>query len=167
MPETLRSQDQLPDLGDTRTAFAHKSNNDLFKAFWLFRIIGTPWLTAAGSSLTKLALALHLPIKGIIKATIFEQFCGGETVNESLVTAAKLAKSGVGTILDYSVEGQDDEASLEQTTEELLVGIVRQRGRTISRSRFSKYSLARTELLEKHQCQEPTHLDRERGMETC
>jgi len=150
MPETLRSQDQLPDLGDTRTAFAHKSNSELFKAFWLFRIIGTPWLTAAGSSLTKLALSLHLPIKGIIKATIFKQFCGGETVSESLVTAEKLAESGVGTILDYSVEGQDDEASLDATTEELLVGIRAAKGqKNIPFAVFKVTGLARTELLEK------------------
>jgi len=150
MPETIASIDQLPDLGDTRTAFAHKSKRDLFKAFWLFRIIGTPWLTAAGSSLTKLALAMHLPIKGVIKATIFKQFCGGETVSESLITAEKLAESGVGTILDYSVEGQDDEASLDATTEELLVGIRAANGQNkIPFAVFKVTGLARTQLLEK------------------
>ncbi|HQV51746.1 MAG: proline dehydrogenase family protein [Flavobacteriales bacterium] len=150
MPKTLLSTDRLPDLGDTRTAFAHKSNSDLFKAYWLFRIIGTPWLTAAGASLTKLALALHLPIKGVIKATIFKQFCGGETVRESLFTAEKLAESGVGTILDYSVEGQDDEATLDETTEELLVGIRAANGQNkIPFAVFKVTGLARTELLEK------------------
>ena len=98
----------LPDLGDTRTAFAHMSDADLWRAQQLFRIIGNPTITAAGSWLTKVALGLHLPIKGVVKATIFRQFCGGETIEESLGTAARLAKSGVGTILDHSVEGQED-----------------------------------------------------------
>ena len=94
----------LPDMGDTRTAFAQKSDRDLWQALWLFRIIGTPWLTSLGSALTKMALALHLPVKGIVKATIFKQFCGGETIEESLVTAHRLAEKRVGTILDYSVK---------------------------------------------------------------
>lgn len=150
MPETSSSIDQLPDLGDTRTAFAHKSASDLFKAYWLFRIIGTPWLTAAGSNLTKVALALHLPIKGMIRSTIFKQFCGGETVSESLRTADELAVSGVGTILDYSVEGQDDEDSLDATTEELLVGIHAANGqKKIPFAVFKVTGLARTDLLEK------------------
>jgi proline dehydrogenase len=110
----------LPDLGNTATAFAHKSNDELWKAYWLFRIIGTPWLTRLGSSLTKAALALHLPVKGIVKATVFRQFCGGENIGESLVTAHKLAASGVGTILDYSVEGEGDQAAMEGTAAEVL-----------------------------------------------
>jgi proline dehydrogenase len=54
-------------------------------------------------------------VKGLIKATIFKQFCGGETIEESLKTAARLGKSGVGTILDHSVEGQEDDEALDHT----------------------------------------------------
>ena len=111
---------QLPDMGDTRTAFAQKSDRDLLQAYWLFRIIGTPWLTSVGSVLTKAALALHLPVKGVVKATIFKQFCGGENIQESLVTAERLAQKGVGTILDYSVEGEDDQEAMEGTAAEVL-----------------------------------------------
>lgn len=109
-----------PDLSDTRTAFAAMDDRDLWQAQWLFRIIGNPTLTAVGSNLSKFALALHLPVKGLIKATIFKQFCGGETIEESLKTAARLAKSGVGTILDHSVEGQEDDDALDHTTSEIL-----------------------------------------------
>mgnify|MGYP001218826980 FL=1 len=104
----------LPDLSDTRIAFAHKSDHELWKAQQLFRIIGNPTITAVGSGLTKAALALHLPIKGMVKATIFQQFCGGETIEESLASAKKLAQSGIGTILDHSVEGADDEDALDR-----------------------------------------------------
>ena len=113
-PATAAPPQALPDLRDTRTAFAHKSDNDLWRAYWLFRVIGNPWLSTVGGKLTHWAINLHLPIKGLIKATIFRQFCGGETVEESLATAALLKKSGVGTILDYSVEGKDgDEGALD------------------------------------------------------
>ncbi len=115
MPEPTAQAALLPDLGDTRIAFADKTDRDLWQAHWLFKVIGNATLTKVGSTISKAALALHLPIKGAIKATIFKQFVGGETVEECLRTATRLAKSHVGTILDYSVEGQDDEASLDAT----------------------------------------------------
>ena len=133
MPQTaeapLTTDRATPDLGDTRTAFAAMSDRDLWQAYWLFRIIGNPMLTAVGSKLSKLALALRLPVKGMIKATIFKQFCGGETIAESTGTATRLAKSGVGTILDYSVEGQEDDESLDETTRETVRTITMAAGR--------------------------------------
>ncbi|MCB9165624.1 MAG: proline dehydrogenase family protein [Flavobacteriales bacterium] len=106
------------------------SDRDLWQAQWLFRIIGNPALTAIGSNLSKAALWLHLPVKGLIKATIFKQFCGGETITESLKTAERLARSGVGTILDHSVEGQEDDDALDHTTDEILRTIDAARQRT-------------------------------------
>lgn len=119
-PTAAAPKTALPDLGDTRTAFAAMSGRDLWQAQWLFRVIGNPTLTAVGSKLSTFALALHLPVKGLIKATIFKQFCGGETIEESLKTATRLAQSGVGTILDHSVEGQEDDEALDHTTAEIL-----------------------------------------------
>ncbi|MBL7951828.1 MAG: proline dehydrogenase family protein [Flavobacteriales bacterium] len=119
-PTEAAPKTALPDLGDTRTAFAAMSDRDLWQAQWLFRVIGDPALTAVGSKLSTFALALHLPVKGLIKATIFNQFCGGETIEESLKTATRLGQSGVGTILDHSVEGQEDDEALDHTTAEIL-----------------------------------------------
>ncbi|MBK8580688.1 MAG: proline dehydrogenase family protein [Flavobacteriales bacterium] len=145
-----RQAGTLPDLGNTQTAFAHKSNRDLLRAYWLYRVIGTPWLTNAGSFLTKLALGLHLPVKGAVKATIFKQFCGGETIEESMRTAEKLAESGVGTILDYSVEGEDDQAAMDATAEEVLRTIAAAKGNAhIPFSVFKPTGVVRTDVLEK------------------
>lgn len=140
----------LPDLGNTSTAFAHKSNKELWQAYWLFRIIGTPWLTNLGSTLTKAALTLHLPVKGIVKATVFKQFCGGENIEESLVTAHKLAESKVGTILDYSVEGEGDQAAMDGTAAEILRTIAAAKGNPdIPFSVFKPSGLVRHDVLEK------------------
>lgn len=140
----------LPDLGNTATAFAHKGNGELNRAYWLFRVIGTPWLTNLGSSLTKLALALHLPVKGIVKATVFKQFCGGENIQESLATAKKLAQRGVGTILDYSVEGEGDQAAMDGTAEEILRTIAAAKGNpAIPFSVFKPSGVIRTDVLAK------------------
>jgi proline dehydrogenase len=140
---------QLPNLTDTRIAFASKSDHELWQAQQLYRIIGNPAITALGSWFTKVALALHLPIKGAVKATIFKQFCGGETIEESLATAKILGASGIGTILDHSVEGQDDEASLDETVHEVLRTIAAAKGKPeIPFCVFKPTGVARMHVLE-------------------
>lgn len=139
---------QLPDLGDTRIAFNQYTDRGLLRAYWLFRIIGIPWLSSVGGSVSKAALALHLPIKGMIKATIFKHFCGGETIEESLATAQKLGDGGLGTILDYSVEGQEDDDTLDHTTEEILASIaMAARRKDIPFSVFKPSGISPTHLL--------------------
>ncbi len=144
------SVEALPDLGDTRIAFAHMSDGDLWRAQQLFRIIGNPVITGVGSWVTKAALALHLPIKAPIKATIFKQFVGGETIEECLATATRLGKSGVGTILDHSVEGQEDEDTPDHTVEEILRTIaVAKTHKEVPFSVFKPTGISRFALLEK------------------
>lgn len=139
----------LPDMGNTAIAFADRSNADLWRATWLFRIIGNPTVSGIGQAFTKVALALRLPIRGAIKATIFKQFCGGENINESLATAARLAQSGIGTILDYSVEGQEDDDSLDKAMEEILRTIAMAGQRPdIPFSVFKVSGISPTQLLE-------------------
>ncbi|MBK9147742.1 MAG: proline dehydrogenase family protein [Flavobacteriales bacterium] len=140
----------VPDLGDTRIAFRQYTDRGLLRAYWLFRIIGIPWLNAAGRVLTQAALALRLPIAWAVKATLFKHFCGGETIDESLLTAQKLGDVGVGTILDYSVEGQEDDDSLDHTRDEILLTIAAAKQRTdIPFSVFKVTGLSPTALLEK------------------
>ncbi|MBX2980040.1 MAG: proline dehydrogenase family protein [Flavobacteriales bacterium] len=136
-------------MGNTAIAFADRSNADLWRATWLFRIIGNPTVSGIGQAFTKAALALRLPIRGAIKATIFKQFCGGENINESLATAARLAQSGIGTILDYSVEGQEDDDSLDKAMEEILRTIAMAGQRPdIPFSVFKVSGISPTQLLE-------------------
>ncbi len=148
-PVPPRERPTLPDLGDIRIAFAHKSDRDLWQAYWLFRIVGNPALSAAGQWLSQVAIRLHLPVKGLIKATIFKQFCGGEDIDESLRTAQRLASSGIGTILDYSVEGQEDDDSLDKAMEEILRTIAMAGQRPdIPFSVFKVSGISPTQLLE-------------------
>ena len=120
---------QMPDLSDTRTAFAHLSDADLRRAELLFRVIGNKTLSDVGAALTKAALWLRLPVKGAIKATIFRQFCGGENRAEGLRTAERLAHARVNSILDYSVEGQEDDATLDHTCAEIIATVEQAKGR--------------------------------------
>lgn len=91
---------------DTSVAFRAKSDRELRRAYLLFSMLNYPWLVELGKALTKIALFLHLPIKPIIRATVFDHFCGGETMEECERTLAQLRGLGVEVILDYSVEGK-------------------------------------------------------------
>lgn len=101
---------------NTNIAFKVKSNNDLKRAYWLFRIIGSPLIVKLGKFFMIIALKLRLPVSFIVKRTIFKQFCGGESIQECSSTVETLGKYKVGTILDYSVEGKVEEEDFDQTT---------------------------------------------------
>jgi proline dehydrogenase len=105
---------------NTEIAFRSKNKQDLLRAYWLFKIIGAPAIVKLGKLLTPLALQIHLPIKGLIKKTIFKQFCGGESIQECDHTIEQLAAFGIGTILDYSVEGKTQEDDFEKTTQIII-----------------------------------------------
>lgn len=113
---------------DTEIAFKHASNTDLKRAYWLFRAINVNFLVKVGPPITNFAMNIGLPIKGIIKATIFKQFCGGETIEGCDAAIKNLAGGGVGTILDYSVEGEDDEQVFDETRDEIIRTIIRATG---------------------------------------
>ncbi len=138
------------DLNDTAVAFASKSNVELQKKYWLFSLMGSPLLTNLGTKSAEFGLSLGLPIKFLIKQTIFQQFCGGETIAECERTIRNLGRSNIGTILDYSVEGKSDEAVFEMTKAETLRTIERAHGdQNIPFCVFKVTGLARFELLEK------------------
>ena len=110
------------------TAFATKSNSDLEKAYWLFKAMGSNFLVSNGPTILNASLKLHLPVIPIIRATLFRHFCGGESITDCNKTVAALHQSGIGSILDYSVEGEETEAAFDQTTAELLATIDRAKG---------------------------------------
>lgn len=113
------------DFQDTKTAFADKSDAELKEKYRLFKLMNYSFLTEIGTKATEFAFALGLPIEGLIKSTIFEQFCGGETIEECQKTIDKLGKSNIGTILDYSVEGKFAEEDFERTKEETILNLKR------------------------------------------
>lgn len=141
---------KVPDFNNTEIAFRGKSKEDLNRAYWLFKIISSNFLTKVGPGLTNSAIKMGLPVIPLIKKTIFAQFCGGETIEESDGTIEQLARGGVGTILDYSVEGEQDEKSFIQTTEEIL-SIIRKAktDQRIPLTVFKPTGIARFGLLKK------------------
>lgn len=113
------------DLRDTATAFADKSDAELREKYRLFKMLNSPFLNAVGTRAARFALALGLPVEGLIKQTIYEQFCGGETIAECEPVIRRLGRAGIGTILDYSVEGKATEADFDRTKDEIIRTIER------------------------------------------
>ena len=140
---------------DTSIAFSSKSNLQLKKIYLIFASMNQNWLVKLGTFFIKLFLFLHFPIKKLIKITVFEQFCGGENLQECNKTIENLEKSHIGTILDYSVEGEDDEKSFDKTAKEILLTIEKaHQNLAIPFAVFKITGIGSAELLEKIQNKE-------------
>lgn len=135
---------------NTEIAFRNKSKSELNSAYWLFKVMSSNFLTQVGPPVTNLFLNIGLPIQGLIKSTIFKQFCGGETIAECEHTIQQLGDGRVGTILDYSVEGEEEEHVFDFTCAEIIRTIDRAAGDTrIPITVFKITGIARFALLEK------------------
>lgn len=108
---------------NTAIAFESKTDKALKKADFLFSSIGKPWLVKLGATATPLALKLGLPIQGLIRNTIFSQFCGGESLQEAAQTATSLGKFHVGVVLDYGVEAMEGEENYDHAAPEFIRAI--------------------------------------------
>jgi proline dehydrogenase len=105
---------------NTEIAFSDKSKWDLRRMYFLFSTMNHPFIASIGIWLTLLAIKLRLPVRGMIKSTIFHQFCGGESLKDSKQTIAILSQSNIKSILDYSAEGEDSEVGFDANKMETL-----------------------------------------------
>lgn len=105
---------------NTENAFAYKTDKELKKARFLFASMGYQSLVKLGTAFTPWAIKNGLPIKNLIRNTIFEQFVGGETLEETARVAGKLKQFNVQVILDYGVEGKEGEENFDHATEEFI-----------------------------------------------
>jgi len=126
------------------------SDRDLQRSYWLFKLVSNPAFVSSGKYLTNIALALHLPMKWIIKPTIFRHFCGGETVEESRKKINELAQQHIKSILDYSAEGKHSESDFDNCVVE-MISIIQEasRNKNIGFAVFKPTGIARFDLLEK------------------
>jgi proline dehydrogenase len=108
---------------NTAVAFRYRNNKELKRAHFLFSFMGSPMLSRTGIAATQLAMKWNLPVKGIIRSTIFKQFCGGETIEEAAATAQVLQQYGVDVALDYSVEGKEGEEAFDLAVPEFIKAI--------------------------------------------
>ena len=156
MSNTTSSPGKALDFQNTEVAFKYMTDKELKISYMLFKAIGMNWLVKLGPGLVKFSFDIGLPIKGLIKATVFRQFCGGESMNECEWKMKQLHSYDVGSILDYSIEGKTKQEEFDETADEVI--------RTIHKSKnerslipfcvFKPTGLARLELLTKVEAKE-------------
>jgi proline dehydrogenase len=108
------------DFNNTKIAFKSKSKKDLKRAYFLFNTIKKPLIVQTGKGLLNFALALRIPVKWAVKPTVYKHFCGGETIEECKPVVDSMAKHNVESILDYSVEGKENDKDIQAALEETI-----------------------------------------------
>jgi proline dehydrogenase len=114
---------KLVDFDNTEIAFKSKSNFDLKKAVFLFKMISKSAFVKLGKRLTNFALRAHLPVSWLVKPTIFSHFCGGISISDCSPAVSGLYDYGIGSILDYSAEGLQSEESFNEVEKEVVESI--------------------------------------------
>lgn len=140
---------------NTAVAFASKSDAELLKMYSLFATMNNNLLVKTGGSLVQRAFKWGLPVKFLVKPTVFRHFCGGENLLECNRAIEELGNANIGTILDYSVEGENNENSFDRTSKEILATIEKAHGSPhIPFSVFKVSGLADSAILEKLQAKQ-------------
>tara|TARA_B100000787_G_scaffold130278_1_gene99183 strand:- start:4459 stop:5622 length:1164 start_codon:yes stop_codon:yes gene_type:complete len=98
---------------NTKIAFSLKSDSELERAFFLFKLIQSQPMVKIGTAVTNFALKANLPVEGLIRSTVFDHFCGGVTEEDCSINIEKMHKYGVHSVLDYSVEGKETEEQFD------------------------------------------------------
>jgi len=105
---------------NTEVAFKLKSDSELKRAYFLFKMISHQPLVRIGTAATNFALKAHLPVEGLIRATVFDHFCGGVNEEDCLSVIDKMYTAGVCSVLDYSVEGKAIEDQFDSAKAKIL-----------------------------------------------
>lgn len=140
----------LKNFQDTEVAYKSKSDKELSRTTFVFKLMNNPFLVKVLTKLTLFAYKIGLPINPFVRATIFNQFCGGESMQDCDTTLHKMSQAGIGAILDYSVEGNEDEAGFNSVKNELIRIIYKaQHNLSIPYACLKITGIARFALLEK------------------
>ncbi|WP_370213643.1 proline dehydrogenase family protein [Mesoflavibacter profundi] len=105
---------------NTEVAFRLKSDSELERAYFLFKMISNEPLVRIGTAATNFALKAHLPVEGLIRATVFDHFCGGVNEDDCLPVIDKMYSAGVSSVLDYSVEGKAIESHFDEAAQKII-----------------------------------------------
>jgi len=105
---------------NTQIAFSLKSDTELDRAYFLFKLIANEPLVRIGTAVTNFAIKANLPVEGLIRATVFDHFCGGVNENDCIPVVDKMFTKGVSSVLDYSVEGKEEEEQFDTVLEKTL-----------------------------------------------
>ncbi len=145
----LSTQNKI-DFSNTEVAFKNKTTGELRQAHMLFKVMNNSAMVKLGKQMVNLAFSLHVPIKGIIRKTLYRHFVGGESIEDCAKTIDRLATRNVGAILDFAVEGEEKDELFDATCEEVIRTIdFSHKNRNSPFSAFKITGIGRFELLAK------------------
>ena len=108
------------DFRDTKIAFNYKTNFELNKAYYLFKLLSLGYLSVLGRKLLKMLLKINFPLESLFKNTVYAQFCGGLDIDECSSVINNLKENNVYAILDYSIEGSTTENDFDNSLKKCL-----------------------------------------------
>jgi len=134
---------------NTQIAFSLKSDTELDRAYFLFKLIANEPLVRIGTAVTNFAIKANLPVEGLIRATVFDHFCGGVNENDCIPVVDKMFTKGVSSVLDYSVEGKEEEEQFDTVLEKTLklIDFAKEK-KSIPFAVFKPSGFGRTDLFE-------------------
>ncbi len=148
------------DFNNSEIAFRDKSNNTLRQSQLLFKVMNSEGLVKLGKSLVNFAFAIRFPVNGIIRATIYRHFVGGETIEDCSKVVNKLYERNVGSILDFAVEGEENEDIFDSTCAEVIRTVeYAQKHQEVPFSAFKITGIGRFDLLVKVSEKEPLNVE--------
>ncbi|MGO4911192.1 MULTISPECIES: proline dehydrogenase family protein [unclassified Leeuwenhoekiella] len=105
---------------NTKNAFSLKTDSELERAYFLFKMISKQPLVKIGTAVTRFALNANLPVEGLIRATVFDHFCGGVSEKDCVSVIEKMYDKGVHSVLDFSVEGKETENLFDEALDRVI-----------------------------------------------
>ena len=124
MPETEPILEPIIDFSNTEIAFSDYSDKELIKMKRLFGFMNKSKLVNLSTTLGMWAVKYRIPLSTfLIKNTIFNQFCGGQSLAQSQASIDRLANMGVASVLDYGAESKTEESDLDYTLKELIKAV--------------------------------------------
>ena len=115
-----RTINQMQIFENTEIAFKLRNDRELRKAVMLLRLMSYPAVVRLSGILANLAIRLGIPVRWIVKPTVFSLFCGGESLVESQKVVDRLAKHKVRSLLDYAAEDQQTDEKIESAIREII-----------------------------------------------
>lgn len=135
---------------NTETAFKLKSDSELERAYFLFKMIANEPLVRIGTAVTKFALNVNLPVEGLIRSTVFDHFCGGVNEDDCLQVVDSMFETGVHSVLDYSVEGKEETTQFDATLNKVIeLTLFAEKKKAMPFSVFKPTGFGRFELWQK------------------
>ena len=135
---------------NTEIAYKLKSNKQLLKTLFIFRLISSRTLVSVFTKIISLSLKLNLPISGILNRTVFKQFCAGIDEKDSIQVVKKLKKLNVNSYMHYASEGIESEKDFDNNFKIIIRTInITKKNTALPFTVFKASSLGKFNLFEK------------------